>query len=416
MNVKLHTPALNINGKVNLPGSKSISNRVLMIKALSGLDFKISNLSDSDDTSHLIQAFEIINSGSASTINIGHAGTDMRFLTAFLAIQKKEFELTGSERIQHRPIKELVDALKTLGADISYKQMESYPPLLIKGKTLTGGKISINADVSSQFISALLLIAPYFEKGLELVLEKNLVSKPYIDMTIDIMKEFGAQVNWNQNIISVKSKPYSYKKPDYEVESDWSAASYFYSLVALSKLNTTLTIKGLFQKSLQADSACTNIYQSFGVETYFQEGSVAITKTKLSLDPSFQYDFLNCPDIAQTVACTCLGLKLPFALNGLQTLKVKETDRILAMKNELSKFGLEVEATLNSIVCKAPHQASLNNTFYIATYNDHRMAMAFAPLCMQFSNIVIEDSEVVSKSYPQFWNDLKRLGIFYKSV
>lgn len=416
MNIKLNTPTQSINGKVNLTGSKSISNRVLMIKALSGLDFTISNLSDSDDTSYLIKALNDISLENKSIIDIGHAGTDMRFLTAFLSIQKKEIELTGSNSIQQRPIKELVDALKSLGADIYYKNNEGHPPLLIKGKALGGGKISINANVSSQFISALLLIAPYLEKGLELILEKKLVSKPYINMTVDMMKEFGAQVSWNQNIISVKPKPYSYDKADYFVESDWSASSYFFSLIALSKLNTSLTIKGLFQKSLQADSVCAKIYQSFGVETQFKDDAITITKTKLALDPSFQFDFLNCPDIAQTVACTCVGLKLPFTLNGLETLKIKETDRILAMKNELSKFGLEVDATLNSIVCKTTPKVLLNNTYYIATYNDHRMAMAFAPLCLQFPNIVIEDSEVVSKSYPQFWNDLKRLGIFYKSV
>lgn len=416
MNIKLNTPAQNITGKTNLPGSKSISNRVLMIKALSGLDFTISNLSDSDDTRHMVQAFEIINSRNSAVINIGHAGTDMRFLTAFLSTSDRQVELTGSERMQQRPIKELVDALRTLGADISYKNKEGYPPLIIKGKKLKGGKITINADVSSQFISALLLVGPYFENGLELILEKNLVSKPYIDMTIDMMKEFGAQVNWNQNIITVKSKPYSYSKSDYKVESDWSAASYFYSLVALSKLNTSLTLNGLFQKSSQADSACVSIYQSFGVETEFTEEGVIITKSKLGLEPSFTYDFLNCPDIAQTVACTCTALKLPFTLTGLQTLKVKETDRILAMKNELSKFGIEIDATLNSFQCKAGHNASGTNTYYIATYNDHRMAMALAPLCLHFGNIVIEDAEVVSKSYPGFWNDLKRLGIFYKSV
>lgn len=416
MNIKLNTPAQSINGKVNLPGSKSISNRALMIRSLSGLDFTITNLSDSDDTKHMVEAFDTINSQSSNVIDIGHAGTDMRFLTAFLSMQDRQIELTGSERMQQRPIKELVDSLKILGADISYKNKEGYPPLIIKGKKLKGGKIAINADVSSQFISALLLIGPYFENGIELVLEKNLVSKPYIDMTIDMMKEFGAQVNWNQNIITVQPKPYSYEKKEYKVESDWSAASYFYSLIALSKLNTSLSVNGLFQKSLQADAACVNIYKSFGVETQFTEEGIIITKSKLGLEPSFSYDFLNCPDIAQTVACTCMALKLPFTLTGLQTLKVKETDRILAMKNELSKFGLEIDATLNSIQCKGMHDASGINTYYIATYNDHRMAMAFAPLCLQFGNIVIEDAEVVSKSYPGFWNDLKRLGVFYKSI
>lgn len=416
MNVKLNTPSQAIKGTIHLHGSKSISNRVLIIKALSGLDFNINNLSDSDDTQYLQAALENMASKKEPIINVGHAGTDMRFLTALLAIGQYDFELTGSDRIQQRPVKELVEVLQKLGADISYKNQEGYPPLQIKGKKLNGGKITINAGISSQFISALLLIAPYFENGLELTLEKNPVSKPYIDMTIHIMREFGATVHWNQNIISVKPSAYQYKQSEYIVESDWSSASYYYSLVALSKLNTSVSVRGLFQNSTQADSACVSIYQHFGVETAFNSQGVVISKTRLSLDPLFQYDFLNCPDIAQTVACTCLGLKLPFKLNGLQTLKVKETDRILALKNEFFKFGLTIEATLNSLSCEAFPQLSANNKYYIATYNDHRMAMAFAPLCLLFENIIIEDAEVISKSYPGFWNDLKRLGIFLKST
>lgn len=416
MNVKLNTPSQSVKGNVNIPGSKSISNRVLIIKALSNVDFEIKNLSNSDDTNHLMSALENIKSTKKTEINIGHAGTDMRFLTALLAIRDGEFELTGSERIQQRPIKELVDVLIKLGADIFYKHQEGFPPLLIKGKTLKGGKISINADISSQFISALLLIAPYFEKGLELTLEKTPVSKPYIDMTIQVMREFGAIVNWNQNIISVNPSTYHYSKTEYLIEGDWSAASYFYSLVALSKLNTSITISGLFSKSLQADSICAGIYQKFGVETVFNDINVCITKSKLLIEPVFEFDFLNCPDIAQTVACTCLGLRIPFKLNGLQTLKVKETDRILALKNEFFKFGISIDVTLNSIACQSYSPIALTSKYYIATYNDHRMAMAFTSLCLLFENIIIEDAEVVSKSYPEFWNDLKRVGIFFKSI
>lgn len=416
MNLKLHKPANAIRGEVNLPGSKSISNRVLIIKALAGLDFQIKNLSDSDDTRHLERALNAILSRNNQVIDIGHAGTDMRFLTAFLSLQDFECELTGSERMQQRPISDLVDALRKLGADITYKNKEGYPPLIIKGKTISGGKVAINGDVSSQFISALLLVAPYFKNGLELSIEKNLVSKPYVDMTINIMKEFGAQVDWNQNIITVKSKPYQYDKAEYIVESDWSAASYFYSIVALSRINSELTIKGLFQTSLQADAACSSIYKSFGVETEYLNGAIKITKTKLLVENNFTYDFINCPDITQTVACTCLGLKIAFQLNGLQTLKVKETDRILALKNELGKFSEGIDVTLSSITYKGIADINIDAKYYIATYNDHRMAMAFAPLCMMFENIVIEDAEVVSKSYPQFWNDLKKIGIRFNTL
>lgn len=416
MNLKLHKPKAAIKGIIQLPGSKSISNRVLMIKALSGLSFDIKNISDSDDTKHLLKAFELIQNNNSPIIDIGHAGTDMRFLTAFLSIQDKSVELTGSERMQQRPIKELVDTLKNLGADISYKDKEGYPPLLIKGKKIVGGKVTINGDVSSQFISALLLVAPYFEKGLELVIEKNIVSKPYINMTIETMKEFGAKVEWHQNIIQVKPIPYTYTQTEYLVESDWSAASYFYSLIALSPINASLTVKGLFQKSLQADSVCADIYKAFNVETEYLTNEIKITKTKLVVEDNFKYDFIDCPDIAQTVACTCLGLKIAFQLSGLQTLKVKETDRILALKNELTKFAGDVEVTLSSISKKTASTSTTDAKYYIATYNDHRMAMSFAPLSLVYDNIIIEDAEVVSKSYLQFWNDLKKVGIFYNSL
>lgn len=416
MNLKLHKPKVAIKGIIQLPGSKSISNRVLMIKALSGLSFDIKNISDSDDTKHLLKAFELIQNNNSPIVDIGHAGTDMRFLTAFLSIQDKSVELTGSERMQQRPIKELVDTLKNLGADITYKDKEGYPPLLIKGKKIVGGKVTINGDVSSQFISALLLVAPYFEKGLELVIEKNIVSKPYINMTIETMKAFGAKIEWHQNIIQVKPISYTYTQTEYLVESDWSAASYFYSLIALSPINASLTVKGLFQKSLQADSVCADIYKAFNVETEYLTNEIKITKTKLVVEDNFKYDFIDCPDIAQTVACTCLGLKIAFQLNGLQTLKVKETDRILALKNELTKFAGDVEVTLSSISKKTASTSATDAKYYIATYNDHRMAMSFAPLSLVYDNIIIEDAEVVSKSYLQFWNDLKKVGIFYNSL
>lgn len=410
MNFKLHKPVEIIPGKIKLPGSKSISNRILIIQALSDLSFEIQNLSDSDDTKHLKEALE--NYSNSTVISVGHAGTDMRFLTAFLSLKNKTFELTGSERLQQRPVKDLVEVLQQLGADINYKNKEGYPPLLIKGKQLEGGKVEINGSVSSQFITALLLVAPYFNDGLELTINSELVSAPYVHMTIELMKEFGASVIWKDNIILVQPVPYSYSKNEYTVESDWSAASYYYSIIALSKPNTKLTVSGLFQKSLQADAVCADIYKRFGVTTEYLEDEIIITKSHShKSDKVFDYDFINCPDIAQTLACTCIGLKIPFNFTGLQTLKVKETDRINALRNEFKKFGFELIVTENSIQWMNTHLPFSSHDISIATYNDHRMAMSFAPLCLIYDTIIIDNAEVVSKSYPLFWKHLKQIGI-----
>lgn len=409
MKLILHKPKQIISGNILLPGSKSISNRVLIIKALSGLDFDIENLSDSDDTRHLNDALESYRHNSL--IDVGHAGTDMRFLTAFLSLKNGNYELTGSERLQQRPIKDLVDVLKSLGADINYKNKEGYPPLYIIGKKLSGGKVEINGNVSSQFISALLLVAPYFANGLEIRIKTELVSKPYVNMTIEIMKEFGASVEWRENVIKVYPTPYSYDKKSYMIESDWSAASYYYSLVALSSVGTKLIIKSLFEKSLQADSACASIYNDFGVSTNYEGNLIVISKTKKHSDKKLTLDFIECPDIAQTVVCSCIGLKMPFIFKGLQTLKVKETDRIVALQNESKKFGIDLSVTTNSIEWDG--ETSIRNEIpdSIATYNDHRMAMSFAPLSLLVHNITVEHAEVVSKSYPEFWQHLNSIGV-----
>ncbi len=408
MNLKLHKPSVQIKGEIHLPGSKSISNRILMIKALSGLNFSILNISDSDDTIHLKEALE--NYTKNSTINVGHAGTDMRFLTAYLALKKGDYELTGSERLQQRPIKDLVDTLRILGADIAYKYKEGFPPLQINGKQLQGGSVEISGKVSSQFITALLLIAPYLTEGLDLTIKDELVSKPYVHMTIELMKEFGASVVWLENKIVVEPIPYTYHKKEFIVESDWSAVSYYYSIVALSKIDTQLTIKSLFKKSLQADSACANIYKNFGVETHFSDNEITISKISEVSTSELKLDFIQCPDIAQTVVCTCIGLNVPFYFTGLQTLKVKETDRIVALQNELKKFGYAIEITDNSIQWQKV-KSEPTDYLSVATYNDHRMAMSFAPLSLLVDNIIIENAEVVSKSYPLFWEHLNSIGI-----
>ena len=409
MVLKLHKPSEQISGKIYLPGSKSISNRILIIKALSDLSFAIKNLSDSDDTTHLKDAID--NYSVNRVINIGHAGTDMRFLTAFLSLKNNSYELTGSERMQQRPIKDLVDVLKKIGAEIEYKNRDGFPPLIIKGKQLDGGKVEISGSVSSQFITALLLVAPYFKNGLELTIINELVSKPYVNMTIELMKEFGASVDWRDNTISVKAIPYTYSKNEYTVESDWSAASYYYSLVALSPVNTTLTIGGLFKNSLQADSISETLYKSFGVSTEFLNDEIVITKLNKPDANFFEYDFIKCPDIAQTVLCTCIGLNFPFKFNGLQTLKVKETDRIIALKKEVKKLGNDLTISENSIQSANNYSTFSNQGISIATYNDHRMAMSFTPLCLIYDSITIENAEVVSKSYPLFWEHIKQIGI-----
>jgi len=410
MTYRLHTPQQLLSNTIHLSGSKSISNRILIIKALSGLSFDIINLSDSDDTKYLKKALG--NYATTPLIDVGHAGTDMRFLTAFLATKPGDFELTGSERLQQRPVKDLVEVLLKLGANITYTNKEGYPPLLIKGANLQGGNIEMNGNVSSQFITALLLIAPYFTNGLQLTIINELVSKPYVHMTIELMKKFGASVVWQDNVITVQPVPYTCHHSQFTVETDWSAASYYYSIVALSPIHTKLKINGLFANSVQADAESEIIYKNFGVITHYHDTHIEIIKdTQPNLNAVFDYDFINCPDIAQTVSCTCVGLQIPFYFKGLQTLKVKETDRIIALKNEIKKLGFDLEVTNDSInLCS--YDSTLNaDLVSIATYNDHRMAMSFATLCIVKDNLIIEDAGVVSKSYPLFWEHLKSIGI-----
>lgn len=414
MTISLHKPQGSVSGEVHLPGSKSISNRVLMIKAIQGSSFDLENLSDSDDTRHLLEALKAIRTGASTVIDIGHAGTDMRFLTAYLATREgASYELTGSERMQQRPIAELVNVLRSLGAEIAYKNHEGFPPLLIRGKKLEGGSTAIRGDISSQFISALLLIAPYFEKGLDLELTGQIVSKPYIVMTTETMILFGAQVLETGNHIVVNPHPYQNRQTTYTVESDWSAASYFYSIVALSPVGTELRLHGLFENSLQADAVCAGIYERFGVETSFGKQTLTILKARETLSGMMSYDFTDCPDIAQTLVCTCAALQIPFHFTGLQTLKVKETDRIVALQQELQKFGLQLEATAHSLSFDGNPVLS-PEPVQVATYNDHRMAMSFAPLALLHDRLSIAQAEVVSKSYPQFWEDLRKIGFSTK--
>ena len=340
-------------------------------------------------------------------IDIHHAGTAMRFLTAFFATQDgREVVLTGSKRMKERPIQILVDALNQLGAKISYLETQGCPPLKIQGQKLTKHKVALKANVSSQYISALLLIASRLPNGLELTLEGEITSVPYINMTLSLLNQVGIETRFKNQVISVAPKTNKLKTNKLVVESDWSSASYFYSIVALSPVATEITLSAYKKESLQGDSALVTIYKHFGVDTSFKENSITLKKIETQIqDVEFQLN--NSPDIAQTIAVTCLGLGVSCHLTGLHTLKIKETDRLVALQNELQKLGAKVEITNDALTLH--HTSKINSDITIGTYNDHRMAMAFAPLALKTA-LYIEDYMVVSKSYPTFWEDLERLG------
>jgi 3-phosphoshikimate 1-carboxyvinyltransferase len=407
--------------QLQITGSKSETNRLLLLQALYP-NLTLENTSISDDSEVMIKALdhnfhtELVEVSQPATrnpqiINVHHAGTAMRFLTAYFAIQEnREVILTGSSRMKERPIKILVDALRKLGAEISYEENEGFPPIKIKGKKLLQNKVSLPANVSSQYISALLLIAPKLENGLELTLEGEITSVPYIKMTLALLNEIGVKTSFADNKIVVKPQTINYKPQIISVESDWSSASYFYSIIALSKIGTQITLSSYKKNSLQGDSSLVEIYKNFGVETIFNENQ-SITISKINVHNSFPFgegwDGANSPDIAQTIAVTCFGLGMDCHLSGLHTLKIKETDRLEALKTELSKLGATISVTNDSLtlVSGSPPLEGLG----VATYQDHRMAMAFAPLALKVP-IIIEDAEVVSKSYPKFWEDLQSIG------
>jgi len=400
-----HTKTTKINGNLTISGSKSESNRLLVLQKLYP-QIIIKNLSDADDTHHLQEA--LLN--SLETVDIGHAGTAMRFLTTYFAIQNGEkTRLTGSDRMQNRPIKILVNALRDLGADIEYEDKEGYPPLLIVGKKLTNNAVRINGNVSSQYLSALLLIAPKLEQGLHLNLIGEVTSRPYLEMTLSLLEQIGIDCAWQDNSISILPKEDIHPKT-IKVESDWSSASYFYSLVALSD-SATIELSSYKKESIQGDSALVSIYKKLGVETTFKDDTITLVKnSKSKIHPDsyrdLKHNLVNAPDLAQTIAVSCFGLGIACELTGLHTLKIKETDRLVALKTELEKLGAQVVITEDSLYLK-PSQR-INPNIKIATYKDHRMAMAFAPLSLKVP-IVIEEAEVVSKSYPKFWEDLDKI-------
>ena len=412
MDLKLHHSQLPTrNLQLSITGSKSETNRLFLLQALYP-NLTLENTSNSDDSEAMLKALQNsqLATRNSQLIDVHHAGTAMRFLTAYFSIHEgKEVVLTGSSRMKERPIKILVDALNQLGAEIFYEENDGFPPIRIKGKKLTQNKVSLSANVSSQYISALLLIAPKLKNGLELSLEGEITSIPYIKMTLALLNEIGVMTTFQGNKIIVNSLPTSNSQL-LTVESDWSSASYWYSIVALSAIGTQVTLSSYKKDSLQGDSALVNIYQDFGVETTFNsDNSITISKERIhnSQLTTHNSQLNNFPDIAQTIAVTCFGLGIGCHLTGLHTLKIKETDRLEALKTELSKFGANISVTNDSLTIQ--QSDNLNSNISISTYQDHRMAMAFAPLALKVP-IVIEDAEVVTKSYPSFWEDLRSFG------
>ncbi|MEP1487992.1 MAG: 3-phosphoshikimate 1-carboxyvinyltransferase [Algibacter sp.] len=406
MSITLQKSNIAKQSSIQITGSKSESNRLLLLQALYP-SITLNNISNSDDSQLMTKAL----GSSSDIIDIHHAGTAMRFLTAFLAVQEgKEVTITGSKRMKERPMKILVEALQDLGADITYPENEGFPPLKIIGKKLNKRKVTLKANVSSQYISALLLIASKLENGLELTLEGEITSVPYINMTLSLLDEIGVASSFIDNIITVKPKTDKLKSTNLTVESDWSSASYFFSIAAISDIGTEITLSSYKENSLQGDSVLVDIYKHFGVVSTFKDNSVTLKKTSVN-DDSITLDLKNAPDIAQTIAVTSFALGIPCDLIGLHTLKIKETDRLVALKVEIEKLGGSVEITDKSLHLTA--STIIKSMVSIATYNDHRMAMAFAPLALK-TDIVIEAAGVVSKSYPTFWDDLESIGFEIK--
>jgi len=391
------------HANIIIPGSKSESNRLIILSSLFE-NISLENISNSDDTNYLLNAINI----KSNVINVGHAGTAMRFLASYLSLTTDaDVQLIGSERMHNRPIKILVDSLRKIGASIEYIDKLGYPPLLIRPSKLSVNKLHIDTSKSSQFISSLLLIAPRIPGGLEIELSGKETSKPYIDMTVDLLNKIGVKIIAKKNYFKVfelqKINPIKIS-----VESDWSSASYFYSIVAMAEIGYSMTLSSFNESSLQGDSNIAEIYKVFGVKTLYTEKKIKLEKVKSNMD-KFSYNLTSNPDLAQTICITCLGLGYSCHLTGLHTLKIKETDRLIALRNELGKFDLKVTINEDSISF-GRHKDILKPNVMIETYDDHRMAMSFACLAMK-TNIIICNPSVVTKSYISFWLDLEKIGI-----
>ena len=407
MNLLVQSTILSQKSVIAISGSKSETNRLLLLQALYP-NLTLENASNSDDSEVMAIALNSkLTIHNSQLIDVHHAGTAMRFLTAYFAIQEgRQVVLTGSSRMKERPIKILVDALRQLGATIKYEENEGFPPIRIKGKKLIANKVSLLSNVSSQYISALLLIAPKLENGLVLTLEGEITSIPYINMTLGLLNGIGVATSFEKNVIIIQPKS-TIVNQQATIESDWSSASYFYSIIALSPIGSQITLSRFKENSLQGDSVLVAMYKNFGVDTVFETNSISILKSKIQNPKSLIYNLQSSPDIAQTIAVTCFGLGIGCHLTGLHTLKIKETDRLVALQNELEKLGATVSITNDSFTLESSNL--IHSNVKIKTYQDHRMAMAFAPLALK-TPLIIEDAEVVTKSYPNFWNDLKSIG------
>ena len=403
-------PNKTLSGSIILPGSKSVANRALIIHALSYSPYPIENLSESDDTRVMEQVFN----SNANHFDIGHAGTAMRFLTAFLSQIVGEWTITGSDRMKQRPIGILVDALNKLGARIEYLENEGFPPLKIYGSHLKGCVLELDGSVSSQYISALLMIAPTIEDGLTLRLKNKITSRSYIEMTLKLMEQFGVQHVWKGNEIRIAEQ--NYKALSFSVEADWSGASYWYQMAVLAE-NVDVELIGLTTESLQGDAMIAQWFEQLGIQTTATENGSRLTKNGLPLPKFLQLNFIENPDVAQTFAVLCVMKQIPFHFTGLETLKIKETNRIAALQDELAKFGAQItEPVHGELKWDGTFPLEKQAVPEIETYHDHRMAMAFAPACQSFGPIAILDPMVVTKSYPGFWDDLKTVGFEVKEI
>ena len=405
--IELNALSNQVAGKVQLSSSKSISNRLLILSAMAKNNLKLSNLSDADDTKLLDQILSKPNLDS--TIDCHHAGTTFRFLTAYLSTKEGLFKLYGSERMHQRPIAPLVDAINQIGGEIEYLEKKGFPPLLIRGKQITGGEISITGDVSSQFISALLMIAPTLKKGLKLTIMPPILSRPYIQMTLSLMKKVGIKHTWENNTIIIANQPYH--KIDFTVENDWSSSSFLYSLASLSH-KSTIEIPNLFKNSLQGDAFVSELYENLGVKTSYTYDGISIQKTEFK-EEKLAFNLADYPDLALPFAVSCVGLGIETHLTGLESLKLKESDRLFTLQKELSKFKVRCEVDNHSIFIPKRQNINYNNEL-IQTHHDHRIPMSIAPLCMKVGPIRFDDEHVVNKSYPSFWKDMETLGLYVK--
>ncbi len=396
-------PETSLKGSIKLPASKSVANRALIIHALSYSPYPLDNISDSDDTRVMQQVFN----SNTNVFDIGHAGTAMRFLTAFLAKIVGEWTLTGSERMKQRPIGILVDALVQLGARIEYLENEGFPPLKIFGSHLKGGIIELDGSVSSQYISALLMIAPAVEGGLTLRLKNKIMSRSYIELTLKLMEQFGVNHVWKGNEIRIAEQ--AYRPIAYTVEADWSGASYWYQMAALAD-EVDVLLEDLKLDSLQGDCAIAKWFEAFGVLSEETEKGVRLSKTESRLPSVLQLNFIENPDVAQSFAVLCVKKNIPFHFTGLETLKIKETNRIEALQIELAKFGATLTEPTHGELKWDGKLVEVTEIPSVATYKDHRMALAFAPACLGSTSVAIEEPMVVTKSYPAYWEDLKKVG------